>query len=208
VAQLFAIHPQNPQLRLVRQAAEMVRAGSVIVYPTDSCYALGCKVGDKGAIERMRSIRETDASHPLTLMCRDLAQVARYSRVDNRRFRLIKATTPGSYTFILEATREVPKRLLSRRNTIGLRIPEHAVAQALLSELGEPMLSTTLILPQDELPLNDPAEIRDRLGNRVDLILDSGPCGFEMTTIIDLTGEAPTLLRQGKGDIAPFGVGG
>jgi tRNA threonylcarbamoyl adenosine modification protein (Sua5/YciO/YrdC/YwlC family) len=157
-------------------------------------------------MERMRAIRESDASHPFTLVCRDLAQAARYSRIDNRRFRLLKASTPGSYTFILEATREVPKRLLSKRNTIGIRVPQHRVAQALLLELDEPMLSTTLILPEDELPLNDAEDILERAGNRVDLILDSGPCGIEMTTIIDVTDEVPKLLRQGKGNTAGFGL--
>ena len=208
MAQLFVIHPQNPQLRLVRQAAEKIRQGAVVVYPTDSCYALGCRIGDKGAMERLRAIRESDASHPFALVCRDLAQIARYSRVDNRRFRLLKAVTPGSYTFILEATREVPKRLLSKRNTVGIRVPQHRVAQALLFELDEPMLSTTLILPEDELPLNDAEEIRERVGNRVDLILDSGSCGIEMTTIVDLTDDVPVVLRQGKGNTALFGVTG
>ena len=177
------------------------------MYPTDSCYALGCRVGDKDAMERIRMIRQMEASHHMTLVCRDLAEIARYSRVDNRRFRLLKATTPGSYTFILEATREVPKRLQHpKRKTIGLRVPDHRVAQALLAELNEPMLSTTLMLPQDELPLNDGEEIRARLANRVDVILDAGPCGIEMTTIVDLTAEVPVILRQGNGSALPFGL--
>jgi tRNA threonylcarbamoyl adenosine modification protein (Sua5/YciO/YrdC/YwlC family) len=207
MSQHFSIHAQNPQQRLLRQAAEIVRAGGVIVYPTDSCYALGCRVGDKDAMERIRMIRQMEASHHMTLVCRDLAEIAHYSRVDNRRFRLLKATTPGSYTFILEATREVPKRLQHpKRKTIGLRVPDHRVAQALLAELNEPMLSTTLMLPQDELPLNDGEEIRARLANRVDVILDAGPCGIEMTTIVDLTAEVPVILRQGNGSALPFGL--
>ncbi|MGH8719313.1 MAG: L-threonylcarbamoyladenylate synthase [Burkholderiales bacterium] len=208
MAQLFLIHPDNPQLRLVRQAAGIVREGGVIVYPTDSCYALGCRVGDKAAMERIRAIRQRDSPHRMTLVCRDLAEIARYARVDNRRYRMLKAATPGSYTFILEATREVPKRLQHpKRKTIGLRIPDHRVAQELLKELDEPMLSTTLILPGDERPMNDVGAIRERLERHVDLILDAGPCGIEMTTIIDLTGDVPIILRQGKGNPAHFGAG-
>jgi tRNA threonylcarbamoyl adenosine modification protein (Sua5/YciO/YrdC/YwlC family) len=207
MAQLFSIHPQNPQHRLVRQAAQIVREGGVIVYPTDSCYALGCRVGDKAAMARIRAIRQRDAAHHLTLVCRDLAEIARYSRVDNRRYRMLKAATPGSYTFILEATREVPKRLQHpKRNTIGLRIPGHRIAQELLEELNEPMLSTTLILPGDDVPMNDAQQIRERLEHQVDLILDAGPCGIEMTTIVDLTDEVPVVVRQGKGSPAPFGL--
>lgn len=207
MAQFFSIHPDNPQLRLIRQAAEIVRAGGVIVYPTDSCYALGCHLGDKSAMTRIRAIRQVDERHHFTLVCRDLAEISHYARVDNRQYRLLKASTPGSYTFIFEATREVPRRLQHpKRNTIGLRIPSHPVVQALLAELNEPLLSSTLMLPGDEFPLNDAEEIRDRLEHQVELILDGGPCGLEMTTVIDLTGEVPELTRQGKGSVAPFGI--
>lgn len=207
MTQFFSIHPANPQPRLIRQAAELVRSGKVIAYPTDSCYALGCRLDDREAIERMRAIRALDAKHHLTLVCRDLSEVARYARVDNRQFRLLKSATPGSYTFILEATREVPKRLQHpRRNTIGLRVPDHPVAQALLGELDEAILSTSLVLPGDELPLNDAEEIRERLEGQVDLIIDSGACGFETTTVVDLTGAGPQVLRAGKGQLGVFGL--
>jgi tRNA threonylcarbamoyl adenosine modification protein (Sua5/YciO/YrdC/YwlC family) len=179
----------------------------VIVYPTDSCYALGCHLGDKNAMTRIRTIRQVDDRHHFTLVCRDLAEISHYAKVDNSQYRLLKASTPGSYTFILEATREVPRRLQHpKRNTIGLRIPSHPVVQALLEELKEPLLSSTLMLPGDELPLNDAEEIRDRLEHQVELVLDGGPCGLEMTTVIDLTGEVPELTRQGKGSLAPFGI--
>jgi len=207
VAQFFSIHPDNPQPRLIRRTVEIVRAGGVIVYPTDSCYALGCRLGDKAAMERLRAIRQVGERHHFTLVCRDLAELAVYARVDNRQFRLLKRATPGSYTFILKATREVPKRLLHpSRKTIGLRVPDHRVVHALLAELGEPLLSSTLLLPGDELPLNDAREIRDRLEHEVDLVLDSGSCGFTPTTIVDLTAEDPVITRQGKGSIAPFGL--
>jgi tRNA threonylcarbamoyl adenosine modification protein (Sua5/YciO/YrdC/YwlC family) len=207
MAQFFSIHPANPQPRLIRQAAELVRSGKVIAYPTDSCYALGCRLDDREAVERIRAIRALDAKHHLTLVCRDLSEVARYARVDNRQFRLLKSATPGSYTFILEATREVPKRLQHpRRNTIGLRVPDHPVAQALLDELDEAMLSTSLVLPGDELPLNDAEEIRERLEGQVDLIIDGGACGFETTTVVDLTGAGPQVLRAGKGRLGVFGL--
>lgn len=207
MTQFFSIHPTNPQPRLIRRAAEMVREGKVIVYPTDSCYALGCRLDDREAVERIRAIRALDAKHHLTLVCRDLSEVARYARVDNRQFRLLKSATPGSYTFILEATREVPKRLQHpKRNTIGLRVPDHPVAQALLGELNEAMLSTSLMLPGDELPLNDALEIRERLEGQVDLIIDSGACGLEMTTVVDLTGVEPQVVRVGKGRVAVFGL--
>jgi tRNA threonylcarbamoyl adenosine modification protein (Sua5/YciO/YrdC/YwlC family) len=207
LAQLFTIHPDNPQPRLIRQAAEIVRGGGVIVYPTDSCCALGCRIGDKSAMERIRAIRGVDERHHLTLVCRDLAEIGQYARIDNAQFRLLKATTPGSYTFILHATREVPKRLLHpSRRTIGLRVPDHTVAQALLDELGEPLLSSTLILPGDELPLNDSEDIRERLERRVDLVIDAGPCGIVPTTVVDLTGDSPVIARVGKGSTAPFGA--
>ena len=205
MAQLFTIHPVNPQPRLIRQAVEIIRSGGVIVYPTDSCYALGCRLGDKAAVERMRFIRQVDAHHYFTLVCRDLAEIATYAKVDNRQFRLLKATTPGSYTFILQATREVPKRLQHpSRRTVGLRVPDHRVVRALLDELGEPLLSTTLLLPGDALPLNEADEIRERVGNLVDLILDSGPCGIEPTTVVNLSGETPVIMREGRGSTAPF----
>lgn len=207
MAQFFSIHPDNPQPRLIRQAVAIIRDGGVIVYPTDSCYAFGCRLGDKDAETRIREIREVGADHHFTLVCRDLAEISHYAKVDNRQFRLLKANTPGGYTFILQATREVPRRLQHpKRSTIGLRVPDHPVVQALLAELNEPLLSSTLILPHDELALNDALEIRDKLERRVDLILDGGACGVEPTTVIDLSGEAPLLVRAGKGSLAPFGL--
>ncbi|MEP7371638.1 MAG: L-threonylcarbamoyladenylate synthase [Nitrosospira sp.] len=207
MAQFFSIHPANPQLRLIRQAAAIVRAGGVLAYPTDSCYALGGQLGDKAVMTRIRAIRQVDEHHHFTLMCRDLAEISHYAKVDNRQYRLLKASTPGSYTFIFQATREVPRRLQHpKRNTIGLRIPDHSVVQALLAELNEPLLSSTLMLPGDEFPLNDAGEIRDRLEHHVELVLDGGACGLEMSTVIDLTGDEPKLTRQGKGSLAPFGI--
>lgn len=207
MSQFFSIHPDNPQPRLIRRAVEIVRAGGVIVYPTDSCYALGCHLGDKAAMERMRTIRQVDERHHFTLVCRDLADIGTYARVDNRQFRLLKSATPGSYTFILKAARELPKRLLHpSRRTIGLRVPDHRVVQALLAELGEPLLSSTLTLPDDDLPLNDAQEIRDRLEHQVELILDCGSCGVTPTTVVDLTGEFPVITRRGRGSITPFGL--
>lgn len=199
----------TPQRRLIRQAADIVRGGGVIVYPTDSCYALGCGIGQKEAAERIRRIRGLAADHHLTLVCRDLSQLAHFARVDNAQFRLLKAATPGGFAFILKATREVPRRLQHpRRATIGLRVPDHAVAQALLEELGEPLLSSTLLLPGDDLPLNDPETIRARLERQVDLIIDGGACGLDMTTVLDLTGDAPQVLRRGRGDPAALGLAG
>ena len=184
-----------------------MRAGGVIVYPTDSCYALGCHIGDKAAMERIRAIRQVNQRHHLTLVCRNLAEIAQYAKVDNSQFRLLKAATPGSYTFILQATREVPKRLLHpSRRTIGLRVPDHEVAQALLAELGEPLLSSTLLLPADDAPLNEAEEIRERLEHDVELVLDAGSCGIVPTTVIDLTGDAPVITRVGKGSTSAFGV--
>lgn len=207
MSQYFTIHPLNPQLRLIRQAAQIVRDGGVMVYPTDSCYALGCHIGDKAAMERMRVIRGVDQRHHFALVCRDLSEIAAYARVDNRQYRMLKAATPGPYAFILEATREVPKRLQHpSRRTIGLRIPDHPVVRALLEELKEPILSSSLILPGDEAPLNDPEEIRERLAHQVDLILDAGACGLEPTTVVNLTGDEPVITRVGKGDTAVFGV--
>jgi tRNA threonylcarbamoyl adenosine modification protein (Sua5/YciO/YrdC/YwlC family) len=205
MAQFLSIHPENPQPRLVKAAADIIRNGGVIAYPTDSCYALGCHIGDKAAMERIRRIRDVDSRHHLTLMCANLSQVGVFAKVDNIQHRLIKANTPGSYTFILRATREVPRRLLHPRLTIGVRIPDHRVAMALLAELGEPLLSSTLILPDHGTALNDPRDIRDQLDRELDLIVDSGNCGLEVTTIVDLSQDAPLLLREGKGDIRPFG---
>jgi tRNA threonylcarbamoyl adenosine modification protein (Sua5/YciO/YrdC/YwlC family) len=207
MAQLFAIHPTHPQARLVRRAADIVRAGGVIAYPTDSCYALGCLASEARAIERLRRVRGLDERHHLTLMCRDMSEIARYASVDDARFNLIRAATPGSYTFILRARREVPRRAQhARRKTIGVRIPGHAVAHALLAELDAPMLSTTLMLPGEAQPLSDPADIRQRLEHDIELVIDAGSCGTEMSTVIDLTGDVPLVLRKGKGSLAPFAV--
>ena len=203
MSQLFQIHPDNPQLRLIRGAVDMLRRGGVIIYPTDSCYALGCQIGDKAAVERLRRIRQVDDKHFFTLMCRDMAEMSTYAMVDNVAYRLIKTLTPGPYTFILPATRIVPKRLLHpKRKKIGIRRPDNAIALALLEELGEPLLSTTLILPGDEMPLTDPYEMRDLLGNQVDLIIDGGYCGLEPTTVIEWTDDQPVVLREGKGDVS------
>jgi len=199
------IHPDDPQQRHLARAAEIVRSGGVIAFPTDSCYALGCHLGDKDAVDRVRAIREVDDRHHLTLMCRDLSEIAQYARVDNAQYRLLKATTPGSYTFILEGTKELPRRVLHpKRKTIGLRVPDHPVALALLAELGEPLMTATLTLPGDEAPLTEGWEIQDRLDGQLELILDGGHCGTEPTTVIDLTGGAPALVRTGRGDLSPF----
>jgi tRNA threonylcarbamoyl adenosine modification protein (Sua5/YciO/YrdC/YwlC family) len=201
------IHVRNPQPRLVRQAVEIVRGGGLMVYPTDSCYALGCHIGDSNALGRLRQVRQVDERHHLTLVCRDLSELGQYALVDNAQYRLLRAATPGSYTFILRATRDVPKRLLNpKRKTIGLRVPDHPVVHALLDELGEPLLSSTLLLPGDERPLNDGDEIRERLDHAVDLILDGGSCGIEMTTVVDLTAGSPVIVRPGKGDTTVFGL--
>ncbi len=207
MAQLFAIHPTHPQARLVRRAADIVRRGGVIAYPTDSCYALGCLAAEARAIERLRRIRGIDERHHLTLMCRDLSEIARYASVDDVRYRLLRSVTPGSYTFILRARHEVPRRAQhARRKTIGVRIPGHAVAHALLAELDAPMLSTTLMLPGDAQPLSDPEEIRARLERQIELVIDAGSCGTDPSTVIDLTGDAPVVLRKGTGSLAPFAV--
>jgi tRNA threonylcarbamoyl adenosine modification protein (Sua5/YciO/YrdC/YwlC family) len=207
MAQYFAIHPKDPQRRLIRRAVEIVRDGGLMVYPTDSCYALGCHIGDKGAMERIRRIRQLDELHHFTLVCRDLSELGQYAIVDNIQFRLLKASTPGSYTFILKASPEVPKRLLNpRRHTIGVRVPDHNVVRALLEEMGEPILSSTLIMPGDALPLNDMDDIRRRLQHDVEVVLDGGSCGVEMTTVVDLTGDVPAIVRRGRGSVSAFGV--
>jgi tRNA threonylcarbamoyl adenosine modification protein (Sua5/YciO/YrdC/YwlC family) len=206
MSQFFHIHPDNPQPRLVSQAVDIIRDGGLVVYPTDSSYAIGCHLGDKDAMERIRRIRQLDARHHFTLVCRDLSEIATYAKVDNQAYRLLKSLTPGPYTFLLPATHEVPRRLQhAKRKTIGLRVPDHRVAQALLADLGEPIMSSTLILPGAELPETDAEEIRERLDKLVDLIIDGGNCGFEPTTVIDLASGAPEVLRQGKGDASQLG---
>lgn len=207
MARLVQIHPETPQNRLLVQAAQFIREGAILALPTDSCYALCCHLGDKEAVDRIRNIRQIDDRHHLTLMCRDLSEIANYARVDNAQYRLLKAATPGSYTFILEGSKELPRRVLHpKRKTIGLRIPDHRVALDFLAELGEPLLTTTLQLPGDEAPLTEGWEIQDRLDDHIDWILDAGHCGTEPTTVIDLTGSAPELIRQGRGPLAPFGL--
>jgi len=207
VAQYFLVHPVNPQRRLVRQAADIIRAGGLIAYPTDSCYALGCRLGDAKALGRLRRLRGMDEKHHLTLMCRDLSEIASYAIVDNVQYRLLKAATPGAYTFILRATREVPRRLLHpRRKTIGVRVPDHVVAHALLAELGQPMLSATLTLPGTAIPPSDAEAIRAALEHELDLVIDGGSCGVVPTTVIDLTTDVPQVLRRGKGSLAKLGV--
>lgn len=202
VAQFFQIHPDNPQARLISQAAEIVSSGGVIVFPTDSAYALGCRLGEKVAVERIRALRQLDKDHNFTLMCRDLSELASYAKVDNQMFRLLKNHTPGPYTFIMPATSEVPRRLAhAKRKTIGLRVPDNAIVQALISALGEPLMSCSLIMPGDEQPLTDPYDIRDTLEHQVELVIDGGFCGLEATTVVDLTGDEPVLVRQGCGAI-------
>ncbi|MBT0726350.1 threonylcarbamoyl-AMP synthase [Rosenbergiella australiborealis] len=205
MSQLFYIHPENPQPRLVKQAVDLINKGSVIVFPTDSGYAIGCKLEDKAAMERIIRLRQLDGRHHFTLMCRDLSELSTYAQVDNIAFRLLKNNTPGSYTFLLKATKEVPRRLMNeKRKTIGLRVTSHPVAQALLDALGEPLMSTTLILPGNDFAESDPEEIQDNLGHHVDLILNGGTIGQHPTTVIDLSEGTPTVVRQGAGDIRPF----
>lgn len=205
MSQFFQIHPDNPQPRLIRQATDIIREGGVVVYPTDSAYALGCQIGNKAALDRIRRIRRLDAGHSFTLVCRDLSELATFARVDNTVYRLIRNNTPGPYTFILRATSEVPRRLLHpKRKTVGLRVPDNAITQALLGDLGEPIMSVTLIMPGEDLPLIDPYDIRDTLQHDVDLVIDGGFCGMEATTVIDLYDDVPIILRAGKGDLSPF----
>ena len=208
MSQFFQVHPVNPQPRLIKQAAQIVHDGGIVAVPTDSCYALVCHLDDKSAVERLRRIRGIDEKHHLTLLCRDLSEIAVYARVDNRQFRLLKAATPGPFTFILEATKCVPRRLSHpSRKTIGLRVPENAIAQALLAELGQPLLGTTLILPgDDDGLLNEAEHIRERLEKQIELIIDGGACSMAPTTVIDLSGPGAELVRQGRGDAAMFGL--
>jgi len=205
MAQFLQIHPETPQPRLISQVVEQLRAGAVIVYPTDSGYALGCQLGEKRAIDRIRQIRRLDDRHNFTLVCRDLSEIGTYAKVDNSSYRLLKALTPGPYTFILPATREVPRRLQHpKRKTIGIRVPDNPIAGALLGALGEPLMSTTLILPGGEMPESDPWEIRDLLDHQVDLIIDGGYGGVEATTVVDMADGVPRIVRKGLGDTAPF----
>ncbi|BES70827.1 L-threonylcarbamoyladenylate synthase [Marinobacter nanhaiticus D15-8W] len=205
MSQFFQIHPETPQLRLIKQAVDILRKGGVIVYPTDSAYAIGCQLEDKQATDRIKRIRRLDDKHNFTLVCRDLSDIGQYAKVDNTQYRLLKNFTPGPYTFILDATSEVPRRLLHpKRRTIGLRVPDNAIVQALLAELGEPIMSSTLILPGDTEPMTDPYDIRETLEHDLDLIIDGGFCGMEATTVVNFCDEAPEVTRVGKGDPTPF----
>jgi tRNA threonylcarbamoyl adenosine modification protein (Sua5/YciO/YrdC/YwlC family) len=207
MAQVFTVHPYNPQVRLLRQAAQLIDHGALAAIPTDSCYALVCHLDDKAAVDRLRRIRHIDERHHLSLLCRDLSEIAAYAQVDNKQYRLLKIATPGPYTFILDATREVPRRLSHpSRKTIGIRIPDHPVALGLLDVLGQALIGTTLMLPGDELPLNDVEDIRARLEHDIDVIIDAGACGVEPTTIIDLTGREAVVLRRGRGPLEPLGL--
>jgi tRNA threonylcarbamoyl adenosine modification protein (Sua5/YciO/YrdC/YwlC family) len=204
---IISLHPQNPERRLIRQVVASLREGEVIAYPTDSSYALGCHIGDKEALERIRRLRQADRHHHFTLVCRDLTEIAKYARVDTWQFRLLKTCTPGPYTFLLPASRETPRRLQhEKRRTIGLRVPDHTVPQALLGELGEPIMSSTLIMPGESLPLNDPAEIEARLGHELGWVLDAGACSLDPTTVIDLASQPVSVLRAGRGSLEPFGL--
>lgn len=203
MAKLIEIHPQDPQPRRVRAIVEIIRSGGLIAYPTDSSYAFGCHIGDKRAIDRIHRIRSTDKKHNFTLVCRDLSEISTYARVDNWAYRLIKSKTPGPYTFILPATRGVPKRLQNpKRRTIGLRVPDHPLVHAMLDALGEPIMSSTLTLPGDSMPLTDPVEIEQRIGHQIDAIIDAGPTGIEPTSVLDLTTGTVEVLRHGKGDLS------
>ena len=205
MARYLDVHPDNPQPRAISQAVELIRSGGLIAYPTDSCYALGCQLGNREGLDRIREIRRLDGKHHFTLVCRDFAQLGQFVKVSNSVFRLVKASTPGSYTFVLPATKEVPRQLLHpKKLTVGVRIPAHTVTQALLAELGEPLLSSTLLMPDDEDPMTQGWEIKERLDHQVDAVVDSGDCGLEPTTVIDLSGDAPEILRRGAGDPSRF----
>lgn len=207
MSQFFAIHPETPQVRLIQQAVSLIQGGGVIVYPTDSAYALGCQLGDKKAMERIRRIRSLQENHNFTLVCRDLSELGTYAHVDNTTYRLLRHATPGPYTFVLEATREVPRRLIQpKRKTIGLRVPDHPIPQALLHALNEPLMSATLIMPGDDYPMTDPYDIRHYLEHEVDLVIDGGFCGLEATSVVDLTGPTPVVLRAGVGDVSDFEI--
>ncbi|AIY42214.1 putative YciO protein [Collimonas arenae] len=207
MSQFFQIHPDNPQLRLIKQAVQIIQAGGIVALPTDCCYALVCQLDNKDAVERVRRIRGVDDKHHLTMLCRDLSEISLYAKVDNRQFRLLKSATPGAFTFILEATKEVPRRLSHpARKTIGLRVPEHSIVHAVLEEFGQPLIGTTLILPGAEEALTDPEEVRDQLEKQIELVIDGGACSLEPTTVIDLTGDEPQLIRQGRGDASLFGL--
>jgi len=208
MAQFFEIHSQDPQPRLIRRSVDILLQGGVIIYPTDSSYALGCRIGEKSALERMRSIRSLDHKHNFTLVCRDLSEITTYARIDNKAFRLLKRLTPGPYTFIHQATKQVPQRLLHpRRKTIGIRVPDNVICRTLLAELDQPILSTTLMLPSDDMPLTNPYETRALLDREVELVIDGGFCGLEPTTVVDMAQEPPLVLRQGKGDASRFDQG-
>lgn len=205
MSQFFQIHPENPQARLIKQAADIIRNGGLAVLPTDCAYVLACHLEDKDAVERVRRIRNLSDKHNFTLLCRDLSEIATYAKVDNSHYRLLKAHTPGAYTFVLEASREVPKRLMHpKRKTIGIRVPENNIIRDLLAELNEPLMSTSLIIPGDEQPLSDPYDIRQSLEHAVDLVIDGGYCGLEATTVIDMTGDVPEIIRAAAGDPQPF----
>lgn len=205
MSQFYQIHPENPQARLIRHAVDIIRDGGVVVYPTDSAYALGCHIGDKSALDRIRRIRKLDDRHNFTLVCSDLSEIATYAKVNNTVYRLLRHCTPGPYTFLLRATSEVPRRLMHpKRKTVGLRVPDNRIAAALLEDLGEPLMSVTLIMPGDEHPLIDPYDIRETLEHEVDLVIDGGYCGMEATTVVDLSDETPVVLRAGKGGVTPF----
>lgn len=205
MAQFFEIHPENPQPRLIGGSVDILLQGGVIVYPTDSSYALGCQIGEKSAMERIRRLRGLDDKHNFTLVCRDLSEIATYARIDNQAFRLLKKLTPGPYTFIYQATKQVPRRLLHpKRKTIGIRVPDNVICLDLLARLNQPILSTTLMLPQDDMPLTDPYDMRELLDCRVDLVIDGGFCGLEPTTVVDMTREPPVVTRLGKGDASLF----
>jgi tRNA threonylcarbamoyl adenosine modification protein (Sua5/YciO/YrdC/YwlC family) len=205
VARYFDVHPENPQSRLIRQVIDLVRDGALIAYPTDSCFAFGCQMGNRAALDRIRDIRRLDDRHHFTLVCRDFAQLGQFVHVSNAVFRLVKAATPGSYTFILPATREVPRKLLHpRKQTVGVRIPRHTVAQALLAELGEPLVSSTLVLPDEDEAMTEGWRIKERLDNLVDAVVDAGECGIVPTTVVDLSQDEPEILRRGAGDPSRF----